>query len=125
MDGTPYEYLSLYVGSCCFKLLLKLGDGLTACQEVIEKDDVLACKVAAIDSYVIEFFAHVMASAIVGRLALAIDANVLVCGLDACLVEDSCEIAESLVILPLCAAGCENDNEILQQSAVLSSQIAD
>lgn len=83
MDGTPYENLSLYVGSCCFQLLLKLGDGLTACQEVIKKDDVLACKVVAIDSHVIEFFAHVMAAAIVGRLALAIDADVLVCGLDA------------------------------------------
>lgn len=114
MNCTPYENLSLDVGSCSFQLLLKLVDGLTACQEVIEKDDVLSSKVAAIDSHVIESFAHVMASAIVGRLALAIDANVLVCGLDACLVKYSSEIAKSLVILPLCAAGCENDNEILQ-----------
>ena len=54
-----------------------------------------------------------MASTVMGRLAFAIDSYVLVCGLYSFLIEHSCKIAEALVILPLCAAWCENDNEII------------
>lgn len=54
-----------------------------------------------------------MAASVVGRFALSEDVNVLVCGLDACCIEDGCKIAESLGIFPLCAAWSKDYNEIL------------